>query len=59
MNNIKEETSLDDLLQELKLSIHAKDQAEKARVQAEQKKIKANYNYLSLMDNLRAKEYKI
>lgn len=44
---------------DIEKAIEAKEQAEKARIQAEFKRKRAHYNYLSLMDMLRANEYTI
>ena len=48
-----------ELLNQIGEALEAIETAERARVQAEHKKSKARYNYLNLMDRLRAKEYTI
>lgn len=51
--------TLDQLLDELKSAVKAKEKAEHARVKAEEKKRKAHYQYLLLQDIFRAKEFTI
>lgn len=53
------EITLDELLGQMKEALISKESAERARVKAEFKRKKAQYNYLHLMDIFRNKEYKI
>lgn len=56
---MKQDVTLDELMDNLKKAVRDKNDAEQARVRAEEKKRKANSVYNMLMDTFRAKEYRI
>lgn len=56
---MKQDKMLDELMDEIKRAVREKEHAEKARVHAEQKKMKANNVLNLLMDTFRSKEYRL
>ncbi len=54
---MKHDLPLATLLDQMRASILLKDEAERARVNAEARKAKAHITYLQLMDVFHAKEY--
>lgn len=55
---VKDKT-LEELLRGIKMALEDKESAERARINAEFKKKKSQYQYLHLMDCLRHKEFVI
>lgn len=53
----KEDKTLIGLLEEIRTAVVQKDNAERARVHAEERKRKAHINYTLLMDIFRNREY--